>query len=185
MRLSATLAALSAIALLAGCGGGDSSGPGGGANVAAGKSDDWGKDACKTYPVAAVAKAAGIPLATAGAGTSGTPVEGVNVSTCSYKSADEKQIVTIGLRQDLEGGRTMAGEIGSLQGMPEVTGPTEVIAMPKGQAVWQPKLRTLTWIPDPDRLITITPWGLKIMDESDPVDVMKARALQIAKGLGD
>lgn len=168
--------AIGMCAALAGCGGGGASG---------GVDPSWALDACKTFPVATIAKASGVAVTTA-KGDASSPVKGVNVATCHYATADEKpsDSISLTLRHDVEGGRTMEGEIDGLTNQPDLTGPTEVIAMPKGKAVWQPKLRALSWLPDPDRLIVVIPNGLRIMGESDPADQMKARALQIANGLG-
>lgn len=169
-------AALLGSILLVACGsGGDSASKAeGGSTVAV--APDWGADACKTLTAEAAGKAAGLAVATASAGA--TSKMGDNsVSTCSY-SASDGTLFTVALRYAPEG--TAAESIAGLKSQPDMTGPIEDVAEAKGKAFWAPRLKTLTYLPDDSRMISVTPPGAKLIGTSDPDDVLKKRALALA-----
>jgi hypothetical protein len=62
-----------------------------------------------------------------------------------------------------------------------VTGPSEDVAMPKGKAIWAPKIRTLSYVPATGRMIVVTPPGAITFgaDAPPPAD-LKAKAIAIA-----
>lgn len=167
--------ALLGLFLLTACG---NSSPGGEAqSEAIAVGPDWGADACKTLSAEAAGKAAGVAVATASAGAT-TKVGENSVSTCSY-SASDGTLFTVALRYAPEG--TAAESIAGLKSQPDMTGPIEEVAGAKGKAFWAPRLKTLTYLPDDRRMISVTPPGAKPNGKSDPDDVLKQRALALAE----
>lgn len=179
MKPGATLLCLTGAFLLTACGSGDKAG-GAAAGEAQGESvaarPDWGADACKTLTAAAASKAAGLALATASANAT-TKVGDNSVSTCSYSGSDGT-LFTVALRYAPEG--TMDKSIAGLKSQPDMTGPIEDVAAAKGKAFWAPRLKTLTYLPDDQRMVSVTPPGVKLGGASDPDDVLKQRALALA-----
>lgn len=172
-------ARLTGALLLTACGSGEKAGGGAGSEaqsdgVAAGP--DWGADACKTLTAAAASRAAGLAAATASANST-TRVGDNSVSTCSYSSSDGT-LFTVALRYAPEG--TMDASIAGLKSQPDMTGPIEGVAAAKGKAFWAPRLKTLTYLPDDRRMISVTPPGVKLGGTSDPDDMLKQRALVLA-----
>ncbi len=162
----AMLAIVSATALLTGCG-------------SSGKASDWAADACKTFPSAAAAKVTGLAITKAEApGSTGN--EQTAVSNCTYSTADGKTNFGVLLRQDKTGQTTVAEQIAGLTAQPAMTGPSEEVKMPKGKAIWAPKLNTLSWIPDDARMIVVTPPGAITFGKSAPAGDLKAKAIAIA-----
>lgn len=174
MRRAAILLGL---ALLAACDhSGETAGKAEGGGTVAARSD-WGADACKTLTAEAAAKAAGVAVATASANAT-TRVGDNSVSTCSYSGSDGT-VFTVALRYAPEG--TAAEAIAGLKSQPDMTGPMEDVAATKGHAFWAPQLKTLTYVPDDSRMITVTPPGVKPGGKGDPDDVLKQRALALAE----
>lgn len=138
---------------------------------------DWGANACKTLTAEAAGNATGIAVATASAGAT-TKVGENSVSTCSY-SASDGTLFTVALRYAPEG--TAAESIAGLKSQPDMTGPIEDVPAAKGKAFWAPQLKTLTYLPDDRRMISVTPPGAKLNGKSDPDDVLKQRALALAE----
>ena len=167
-----TAAGLSAAALLAGCGSGarDSS-----AETAT--SADWAADACKTFPADLASKAAGMTVTQATA-SPGASVGGTRVSTCNYTASDGT-IFTLLLRQSPDS--TMEEAITGLKANPEMTGPMEEVAVAGGKGFWAPRLKTYTYLPDGQRLISVTPPGVRLGGKSDADDVLKQKAEAIAE----
>ncbi|MBY8825027.1 hypothetical protein [Sphingomonas colocasiae] len=178
--LAASLCTLLLTGLVAGCGG---NGNGGGADGGSGKSADWAADACKTFPADAAGKAAG--FAVAKAETPGqTGNEQTLVSTCSYSSADGKSSFTVLLRQDRSDGSTIDAQIAGLKSQPDATGPSEDVAMPKGKAIWAPRLNTLSYVPQDGRMIVVTPPGALIFGANPaPAGDLKSKAVAIAMAI--
>lgn len=183
MRACSVLAGL---ALLTGCGSSSEAGSeaengrdagAAGASVTAAVTSDWGADACKTLTAEAAGKAAGVAVATASAGATSKVGEN-SVSTCSY-SASDGTLFTVALRYAPEG--TAAESIAGLKSQPDMTGPIEDVAEAPGKAFWAPRLKTLTYLPDDARMISVTPPGAKLNGTSDPDAVLKQRALALAQ----
>jgi hypothetical protein len=169
------LLGLTGLLLLTACGSGKTGGEAQGEAVTVGP--DWGADACKTLTAEAAGKAAGLAVATASAGAT-TRVGDNSVSTCSYSSSDGS-LFTVALRYAPEG--TAEESIAGLKSQPDMTGPIEDVAAAKGKAFWVPRLKTLTYLPDDHRMISVTPPGAKLNGKSDPDDVLKQRALALAE----
>ncbi len=171
--LRTPLFALMLTGLLGACGGGGSSG----------KSADWAADACKTFPLETAAKVSG--LAVTKAESSGqTGSNDVAVTNCTYSTADGKGNFGILLRQDKSGDLTMAEQLSGLTSQPDLTGPGEEVAMPKGKAIWAPKLRTLSYVPDDARMIVVTPPGaISFGPSAAPAGDLKAKAIAIATAI--
>lgn len=170
--VSATFLTLTASLFLAGCGG---SGP-------SGKSADWAVDACKTFPAASAAKASGLAITKAESpGQTGN--DQAAVSNCTYSTADGKTNFGVLLRQDKSGQTTVAEQIAGLTSQPDMIGPSEKVTMPKGKAVWAPKLHTLSWVPDDARMIVVTPPGAITLGQAAPEGDLKAKAIAIATAI--
>lgn len=183
-RLLTAIAATLAASVLAGCGDSKS---GSAAPVAAvtgeGAGNDWAVDACKTFPVAVAAKASGLAVETATLGAQ-VSVGGTNASSCSYSTAGNRETFGVLLRHDTTGNSTLDGQLASVTGNPAETGPSEMVAMPKGKAVWQPQLRSLSYLPDDGRMIVVTPPFIGLsMQGTDPAK-MKDAAIRIAIAAG-
>lgn len=170
-------AMMAGLALLSGCGSssGDTASQAQAGSIAV--SSNWGADACKTLTAEAAAKAAGVAAATASANST-TRVGDNTVSTCSYSGSDG-MLFTVALRYAPEG--TMDESIVGLKSQPDMTGPIEDVPAPKGKAFWAPQLKTLTYFPDDQRMISVTPPGAKLKGTSDPDDVLRQRALALAE----
>lgn len=161
--------------LLSGCGGSDDSTSETGAESLAGS--DWGADACKTLTAEAAGKASGLAVAKSSA-SSVARVGDNTVSTCSYSASDGTQF-TVALRQSPDA--TMAESIAGLEANPDMTGPVEAVPAPVGKAFWAPQVKTLTYLPDDHRMVSVTPPGANVMGgKSDSDDLLKPRALAIA-----
>lgn len=177
MKAYEALAGLTSLLLLTGCNSGGSDVSGKAEGVSAIVNSDWGANACETLTAEAAGKAAGIAVATASAGAT-TKVGENSVSTCSY-SASDGTLFTVALRYAPEG--TAEESITGLKSQPDMTGPIEDVAATKGKAFWAPRLKTLTYLPDDHRMISVTPPGAKLNGKSDPDDVLKKRALALAE----
>jgi hypothetical protein len=163
---------LSLALMLAACGSGG----------AGGKSKDWADDACKTFPVEAAAKVAGVAVSKTV--VSGTSAGDTKVSNCTYSTADGKANFGIVLRHDTSGQTTAAEQIAGLTSQPDVTGPSEEVPMPKGKAVWAPKLNTLSYVPEDNRMIVVTPPGAIVIGGAKaPEADLKAKAVAIATAI--
>jgi hypothetical protein len=163
--------------LLAACGQGSTTGAG-----QATSTDQWAIDACKTFPASAAAKATGLPIKTATlAGRASS--NGTNVSNCSYASDGGNAQFGILLRQDTTGTTTLQQQIDGLTSDPGTSGPSEPVAMPKGNAVWQPEVRTLSWVPDDSRMIVVTPPGIELSRKGADQAKLKASAIAIARAI--
>jgi len=153
---------------------------GGGITGSSQKASDWALDACKTFPKEAASKAAGVALAKAEtAGQTGS--SDTLVSNCTYSSADGKTNFGVLLRQEKSGGQSVEAQIAGLKSRPDVTGPSEDVAMPKGKAVWAAKMHTLSYLPAAGRMIVVTPPGAFSFGGAAPNDGdLKAKAIAIA-----
>ncbi len=137
----------------------------------------WGAEACRTLTAEAAAKAAGVAVSQA-TSNANAQVGGNTVSTCSYAAGDGTTF-TVALRRSPDG--TLAESIAGLKSQPDMTGPIEDVAAPAGKAFWAPRLKTLTYMPDDHRMVSVTPPGANVMGgKSDPDDVLKQRALALA-----
>lgn len=174
MKAYGTLAGL---LLLAGCNSGGTDVSGGTEGKGAVAASEGGADACKTLTAEAAGKAAGIAVAAASAGATSKVGEN-SVSTCSY-SASDGTLFTVALRYAPEG--TAAESIAGLKSQPDMTGPIEDVPAVKGKAFWAPQLKTLTYLPDDHRMISVTPPGARLNGKSDPDDMLKQRALALAE----
>jgi hypothetical protein len=171
------LGAVAGLLFLAGCGsGGETAGQAPSSDRGRTTGPDWGADACKTLTAQAASKAAGLSVATASANST-TRVGDNSVSTCSYSSSDGT-LFTVALRYAPEG--TMDESIAGLKSQSDMTGPIEDVAAAKGRAFWAPRLKTLTYLPDDQRMISVTPPGVKLGGTSDPDAVLKQRAVALA-----
>lgn len=174
LDLRHAIAALT-LAALAGCGGGS----------VGGKPADWAKDACKTFPADAASKASGVAVAKAeSSGQTGN--DQTFVTNCTYSSADGKNNFGVLLRQDKSEEATVDAMIGGMKSQPDISGPSEDVAMPKGKAIWQPKLRTLSYLPEDGRMIVVTPPGAIFFGsgaEAPPPAELKAKAIAIANAI--
>lgn len=176
MRVSLCSLMLAGLVTACGSGGGGGTTVGGGS----GKSADWALDACKTFPLDAAAKAAGVEVTKAE--TSGQVSNEVTlVSNCSYSRPDGKTNFGVLLRQDKALGDTVDVQIAGLKSQPDLTGPFEDVAMPKGKAIWSPKLRTISYVPEAGRMIVVTPPGAVVFGGTPAPDAeVKAKAIAIA-----
>ena len=173
-----TLSALALAAALGGCGSKDGSVAGG----ASGKASDWAVDACKTFPLAAASKAAGVTFVKADAPNQ-TDTGQVLVSNCSYSTADGESLGVL-LRQDKTDGTTVDTQIAGLKSQPDVTGPMDDVAMPKGKAIWSVKMNTLSYVPQDGRMIVVTPPGaVTFGKKGPPAAELKAKAISIANAI--
>lgn len=184
---------LAATSVLAACGdaGEGATDAGGGsaarpalAAVTDGKPKDWAVDVCKTFPVAAASKASG--LAIKETNTSHTNANDTDVGSCTYSGEAYDELFTVGLRHAHDPDMTVEEQIASVTSEPEITGPSEEVTMSKGKAVWSPKLRTLTWVTDPARMVIVTPpyavtFGSK--PPKLPDAELRANAIAIAKAV--
>lgn len=172
--LRRSLCALVLTGFVAACGGGGGAG---------GKSAEWAVDACKTFPAEAAGKAAGVAVAKA-EGSAATSNEQVTVSNCTYSSADGKDNFGVLLRQDKVSGQTVDQQLAGVTSQPDVTGSGEPVAMPKGKAVWMPKMRTLSYVPEGERMIVVTPPGAITFGQAPvPEAEVKAKAIAIATAI--
>ena len=180
--------------VLAGCGGSETTGsgaaPGAGEAAAAEVAATWATDACKTLSAEAAGKAAGLAVTKTVEGANAS-TNGVNVSSCTY-STEDGVMFTIGLRHDTMGAATMPEMIAGLTARPDVTGPVEEVPSKNGRAFWTPRLKTLSYLPDDTRTITVTPPYAKPMGgPAEPKDddaaaaaeeaTLKAKALAMAE----
>jgi hypothetical protein len=164
--------------LLAGCGSKDGSVAGG----ASGKSADWAVDACKTFPSDVAGKAAGVTVVKAETPNK-TDTGDVLVSNCSYSTASGDSFGVL-LRQDKTAGTTIDTQIAGLKSQPDITGPMEDVAMPKGKAIWTIKMNTLSYVPQDGRMIVVTPPGaVSFGKKGPPAAELKARAIAIANAI--
>lgn len=179
--------------VLAGCGSetpAGGSGAGGAANEAGADVEtgaQWAVDVCKSFPAEAAGKAAGLAIAK----TIPSPnvfTSGVNVSNCTY-SAQDGALFSVGFRHDTSGATTMTEAIAGLTARPDMTGPVEEVPAKVGKAFWTPRLKTLSYLPDDSRMVTVTPPGAK-PGGAEPEDkavaaaeeaALKAKALAIAE----
>lgn len=171
MRTSAPIAPVLAALMVAGCGGagtGEQPAPSG-----------WAIDACETFPVAAAARASGLAIETAMLGAQ-TSVNGTDVSSCSYATAGNRETFGILLREDRSGRATIDEQLASVSSAPAETGPSEPVAMPRGKAVWQPQLRSLSYIPADGRMIVVTPPFIGLSAAGTDPEKLKATAIRIA-----
>ncbi len=112
--------------------------------------------------------------------------EQVHVSTCSYSSADGATSFTVLLRQVMSDAPALDAEIANMKSQPDITGPSEDVAMPKGKAIWQPKMRTLSYVPEAGRMIVVTPPGAIVFGKAEtPLSDLKAKAIVIATAAED
>ena len=112
------------------------------ADVPVGGGDQWAVDACKTFPAAAAAKASGLAIETTTLGAQ-VSVAGTTVSSCGYATAGNRESFGVLLRQDTTGKATIDQQVAAITSAPAETGPSEIVEMQKGKAVWQPQLRSL------------------------------------------
>lgn len=172
------LSTLALTATLGGCGGKDGSVAGG----ASGKSPDWAVDACKTFPAAAAGKAAGVTVVKTET-PNRTDTGQVLVSNCSYSMADGETFGVL-LRQDRTDGTMIDTQIAGIKSQPDITGPMEDQAMPKGKAVWSIKMNTLSYVPQDGRMIVVTPPGAVTFGKKGPTAAeLKAKAIAIANAI--
>lgn len=173
--LRRSLCALALAGLAAGCSGGGAGGSSKGA--------EWAVDACKTFPAEAAGEAGGVAVAKAES-SAATSNEQVTVSNCTYSSADGKDNFGVLLRQDKVSGQTVDEQLAGVTSQPDVTGPGEPVAMPKGKAVWMTKLRTLSYVPEGARMIVVTPPGAIAFGQAPvPVEQLKTKAIAIANAI--
>ncbi|QDZ06583.1 hypothetical protein FPZ24_03090 [Sphingomonas panacisoli] len=172
-----SFAAVTLAGLTASCGGGGLAG--GGSQKAA----DWALDACKTFPKEAAGKAAGVAVGkTETAGQTGN--DDILVSNCTYSSADGKTNFGVLLRQVKTGGQSVDAQIADMKSRPDMTGPSEDVAMPKGKAVWASKMHTLSYVPADGRMIVVTPPGAFSFGGPASADGdLKAKAIAIASAV--
>lgn len=129
---------------------------GGGIAGGSQKASDWALDVCKTFPTDAASKPAGVAIAKAEtAGQAGNA--DTLVSNCTYSSADGKTYFGVLLRQEKSGGQSVEARVADMKSRPDMTGPSEDVAMPKGEAVWAAKMHTLSYLPAAGRMIVVTP----------------------------
>ena len=166
-----------------GDGGGDVSAWASGGGTSA-KADDWAKDACKTFPVDAAAKASGMVVKSS-EGTH-TNANDTDVASCTYSGEAWDDGFTVALRQAHDTDLSIDQQIAGVSSQPDITGPAADVAMPAGKAVWHAKMRTLTWVPDAARMIIVTPPGAITFGDKPPkiseAD-MQANAIRIAKAV--
>jgi hypothetical protein len=153
---------------------------GGGIAGGSQKASDWALDACKTFPKEAAGKAAGVAIAKAEtAGQTGS--SDTLVSNCTYSSADGKTNFGVLLRQEKAGGQTVEAQVADMKSRPDMTGPSQDVAMPKGKAIWASKMHTLSYVPAAGRMIVVTPPGAFSFGSAVPNDGdLKAKAITIA-----
>ncbi|RVT90248.1 hypothetical protein [Sphingomonas crocodyli] len=159
------------------------SGCGGGGGAMSGKPEDWAADACKTFPADVAGKVAGVSVKKAeSAGQTGN--ERTLVSNCTYSSADDRTSFAVLLRQAKSDGESVDDQITGLKSQPDMTGPSEDVNMPKGRAIWAPKLRTLSYVPAVGRMIVVTPPGaIAFGSDAGPSSDLKAKAIAIASAI--
>ena len=163
-------------------GGGVSAGASGGGTSA--KADDWAKDACKTFPADAAAKASGMVVKSS-EGTH-TNANDTDVASCTYSGEAWDDGFTVALRQAHDTDLSIDQQIAGLSSQPDMTGPATNVAMPAGEAVWHAKMRTLTWVPDAARMIIVTPPGAITFGDKPPKITeadMQATAIRIAEAV--
>lgn len=159
--------------MLSGCG---DPAPEGRREGASGRAD-WGAEACKMLTADAAAKAAGVAVSQA-TSSSNARVGDNTVSTCSYATSDGVAF-TVALRYSPDA--TLAASIAGLKSQPDMTGPIEEVPAKSGKAFWAPRLKTLTYLPDDHRMISVVPPGVRFGGTSDPDDVLKQRAMALAE----
>lgn len=156
------------------CGGGVAGDP---------KPADWALDACKTFPKETAGKAAGVAVSKTETGGQ-TGNDEVLVSNCTYSSADGKTNFGVLLRQVKTGGQGVDAQIADMKSRPDMTGPSEDVAMPKGKAIWASKMHTLSYVPSEGRMIVVTPPGAFAFGGPAPADSdLKSRAIAIANAI--
>lgn len=161
------LMALACVALAA-CGGGTAGG---------GRGAEWALDTCKTFPKEAASAASGTAFATVVPGAS-NDANGTALSSCSYKTADENDIMTVSLRINYDGSQTIANHVAELDS--DMLGPVETLTVPTGQARWLPRMHEVIYMPDDARVITVVGPGFRPFGKSDGDDLIKQRALAVA-----
>ncbi len=157
----------------------------GSAGIGSGKSSDWAEDACRTFPKEAASKAAGVAVVKAEPSGQLSTDQTV-LSHCSYSGADSSTHFGVLLRQAKTDSQTVDDQIAGLKSQPDMTGPSEDVAMPKGKAVWASKLRTLSYVPADGRMIVVTPPGAIVFGPgavSPAPDALKAAAIRIASAI--
>jgi len=150
VRLMVGVAAGVSVLVLAAC---DRSGGEKSLSVAEGK--QWAVDACRTFPAAAAAKAASVPVSSAIAGARST-VGGIQVSTCTYQTSANASF-TVLMRDWGDKGGGAAKTIAGLRAVPDITGPVSELKVEGASAYWVPKHHTLSYIPDDTRVVVVTP----------------------------
>ena len=176
MNRSIALAAFTLPGLLTSCGSGMTAND-------AGKPADWAADACKTFPASAATKAAGVAVAKVeSSGQTGNEL--TLVSNCTYSTANGKTNFGVLLRQAKAAAESIDAQIAELKSQPDMTGPSEDVAMPKGKAIWAPRIGTLSYFPDNRRMIAVTPPGAISLGIAKPSSAdLKAKAIAIATAI--
>ena len=152
------------------------------ADVPVGGGDQWAVDACKTFPAAAAAKASGLAIETTTLGAQ-VSVAGTTVSSCGYATAGNRESFGVLLRQDTTGKATIDQQVAAITSAPAETGPSEIVEMQKGKAVWQPQLRSLSYVPDDARMIVVTPPFIGLSRKGADPAKLKASAITIARAV--